>query len=672
MHGAARSSAGRFAEYLPFLLTTAALVGVAIGLLATVAGLSKAAMASPFLPIAGCMVAMVSIVAGGIRICARSINWCSDKQVVTALILLWVASRAVVILAFPNYAPIGDELELRRFVLALADHGLTPANLNGLSASYDYPVWVSRALPLYLPARILFGAFDLTAIRAVQVLFGAGTLGFTFLIARRLAGSCCARVAAWLLTVFPDHLFGVLSCDPQIPGTFWFVTGAYLTVVAVRGGNRAGQVTCAWMGTVFGVCLLLAGIQRGGIDLVLFTVALVSAALYRFASAKGRPVRGVAVFLAIAALIWIPGRYATARWIAASDLHHLRSHKLGFMTRGWNLVTLGEYLARYEYLDIASPAADKKRVLTSVLVTEFARQPLALGAVPAAKIAKFFLLGYDAPAHLDLLTGGYPVSARAAKDCTAVFAPIMLMLCGVGLLRALRSSWLRSRLLIPVLLLTASVAGIAILWETSPRYSHPVHFALAILAATGALELRKGLARWVAIRGAGRRLVASAGILGAAWLLLCCLVFAAASHAASYTFVDLGTCRVEMGGSVIRIEALHRWTSAWEGMIEIPAGTPLPAELHLSVPAPVWPKNGRMAISLWLPDQPGDPCPSCRVVVRGAAEAPYVRDLARMKRFYAVAEPASGTVRTIEIGIEASQTRTPAPIRLALGYALPD
>jgi hypothetical protein len=599
-------------------------------------------------------------------------KWWTDNQILTGMILLWIASRAVVILAFPNYTPVGDELYFRRVVLALADRGLTASNLNRLSASYDYPVWVSRALPLYLPARVLFGASDLAAIRAIQTFLGAGTLVFTFLIAKRLAGSCCARIAAWLLTMFPCHLLGVLSYDPQIPGTFLFLAGVYLAVVATRRGNGTRGATYAGMGAAFGACLFLAGVQRGGIDFLLFAVALAAAALYRFASAKGRPVRAVGAFFAIAAVVWIPSRYATDRWIAANDVYHLRSHTLGFMTRGWNLVTLGEYLQRYEALDIASPAADKKRVLAAVLVTEFARQPLALGIVPAAKIAKFFLLGYAAPAQTGLLTGGYPKSAQVAKACTAAFAPLVLMLAGAGLLRALRGGRLRSRLLIPVLLLTGSVAAITILWETSPRYAHPVHFALAILAAIGALELRKRPTPWAAIRDTGRKLAVAASMLGAAWLLLCCVVFAAASHAGSVTFADLRTCRAEMDGAVMRIEALHPWTRAWEGMIEIPGETPLPAEVRLSVPAPERYKNGRMAISLWLPDQPGGPCPSCRVVVRGAAEAPYVRDLARMKRFYAAAGPGNGKNRVIEIGIEARERRTPAPIRLALGYILPD
>jgi hypothetical protein len=58
--------------------------------------------------------------------------------------------------------------------------------------------------------------------------------------------------------------------------------------------------------------------------------------------------------------------------------------------------------------------------------------------------------------------------------------------------------------------------------------------------------------------------------------------------------------------------------------------------------------------------------------VRGATETPYIRDLARMKRFYAAAGPGNGKDRIIEIGIEAGERRTPAPIRLALGYILPD
>lgn len=672
MYRPLRPSKGRLAEYLLFLFTAAAFMSVGIGLLTTLAGLLKAAMTSPFLLVIGCLAIMASMVALGVWICTRSMKRWTDNQILTGMTLLWIASRAVVILAFPTYTPWGDELYFRRVVLALADHGLTAASLNGLSASYDYPVWVSRALPLYLPVRLLFGAFDMAAIRAIQTLLGAGTLALTFLIARRLAGSCCARVAAWLLTIFPYHLPGVLSYDPQIPGTFLFLAGVYLAIVAIRGGNGTRGVTYAGMGAVFGACLFLAGVQRGGIDLLLFTVALAAASLYRIASAKGRPVRAVGVFFAIAAVVWMPSRYATARWIAANDVHHLRSHALGFMTRGWNLVTMGEYLRRYEALDIASPAADKKRVLTAVLITEFARQPLALAVVPAAKIGKFFLLGYASPSQTGLVTGGYSKSAQVSKACTVAFAPLMLMLCGVGLLRALRSAWLRSRLLIPVLLLTGSVAAITILWETAPRYSPPVHFALAILAAIGALELRKGWARWATFRGAGRRLVASAGFLGAVWLLLCCVVFAVASHARSFTFVDLRACRAELSGAVMRIGALHPLTTAWEGTIEIPGGTPLPAEVRLSVPAPAGYKNGRMAISLWLPDPPGDPCASCRVIVRGADEAPYVQDLARMKRFDAAAGPGNGKDRIVEITIDAREKRTPAPILLAFGYILPD
>jgi hypothetical protein len=43
-----------------------------------------------------------------------------------------------------------------------------------------------------------------------------------------------------------------------------------------------------------------------------------------------------------------------------------------------------------------------------------------------------------------------------------------------------------------------------------------------------------------------------------------------------------------------------------------------------------------------------------------------------MKRFYAACGPGDRKNRIIKIGVEARETRTPAPIRLALGYALQD
>ena len=179
-------------------------------------------------------------------------------------------------------------------------------------------------------------------------------------------------------------------------------------------------------------------------------------------------------------------------WVASRDLHPLRSQVLGFLTRGSNPVSMGEYFARYEQLDAATPKPEKSRVLLSVVATEAVREPVVtLVAVPLAKTVKVFLAGYSAAFETGLKLGGYDRAAMLTMGARATFAVVLLWTAVVGILPTTYRFSRALRYRVVIVAIAASSAALVLLWEASPRYSHAVHFGFVILAAAGFVRLQE-------------------------------------------------------------------------------------------------------------------------------------------------------------------------------------
>ncbi len=610
---------------------------VLIGLIGTFWGLIRSTVGQPM-----DVTTLLAAAALSFAVIWTGVKISSARSFLIFISVCWLISRGSVVLLFPKFQLLGDERYFHDFVSRLVS-AMAHGQISALSNSYDFPVWLARSFPFYLPLAAMFGGSDIVAARWLNVMLGAGQLICLFFIARRLMGFRAARVTCLLLLLFPYHFINVLSYDPQIAGTFFLLLAVWMFL--------SGRGVC------LGLALLCAGIQRGGIDFLLIAVMLIVLLI--------QPSRNRVVCLAAIFVIWLPLRLGFGHWVASQDASLLRTHTLGFMTRGWNLDTAGEYLPLYEQLDIASARPEKQRTLEAVLITEFARQPVrSLLVLTPIKIAKFFALGYASTAEQGLAGGGYTRAVRAYQILRSLFAPCILTLCLLGVIRCWKSAALQRRLLVPVLLTVLSCGAIVLIWETSPRYSHPIQFALLILATAGLTGFSRA-SREITIRP---RLVLDFASSGAAialcWVIVSVGIVGVARSATNYQFLDPRGISAMLGNRPMPVEPLHSFSSSWEGAIHLPAGTALPASVQVSLPQPQTHDWDHLSVSVWLPDGTPDCQVSCRtgktsVAVPAAASGHISR----------VQVPKSGAL-TLSITSSNGQRTTASALRVGIGYAL--
>ncbi len=225
MNGARRSFLLVFAILLAF---------IAAGFAASVAGVAKDLLreSAPLFVITGLSVALALV--AGCRYSLRSVESVSERRYVASLATAWLVTRGAIVCACLRWPLVVDEIYLHRFVAQLRSGGFTDANFARLSELYDYPVWLSRAFPIYYPLRAIFGDGDITAVRVLNVLMGAATLFFVYALAKEFIGSRYARCAAFLYFLSPFHFFDVLSYTPQIPGTLTVTIALWLIIRGLR------------------------------------------------------------------------------------------------------------------------------------------------------------------------------------------------------------------------------------------------------------------------------------------------------------------------------------------------------------------------------------------------------------------------------------------------------
>lgn len=661
------------------LLTTAAAFGAASGMLGCVAGLLRHLRALPLWVLAAACIFGIAAILAGCRLSMVSVRRVRDLWFVALLAAFWVGTRLAVAAAFPRYSLINDDKLMHDFVATLAREGLTHATLARLSSWYDYYLYLYRAFPLYYPLRVLFGAADLEAVHVVNAILGAGTLAFTFLIARRLVGSAYARVAAWLLAVCPYHVLDVLSYTPQIPGTFFLVVGVWLMLGGLRK-RQSPWLDALWRGLALGCFLILVGIQRNGQDVLLLAIGAVVVALSALTKAGRAGLASMVATGVLAAAVWFPVKSQFDAWVRANDVSRIRSPILGYVTRGWNLVSLGEYLGRYEQLDVAAAPQSKGRLLLSALATEAARKPVIMfGVVPVVKASKFFALGFGGTAEEGLAESGYRTAALVATAFRLTYAPVVVLMCMAGFIAALNRWRLAWRLCLPTASIVLAAAAIVLFWEAQPRYSHCIHFALVTVAAVGFGSLREEgrSALWLH-GGAGKRVALSAAAGLVLWFAVAGAAYGVSRQARSYLYADVSAAVVEVGGQRAPARPLDRWTGAWEQVVTLSQGTRLPATLRIGWPSAVDTKGySGLGMSLWTPEPADGTWASCQVLApsaRGGLERYSLRELTVMKRGLWPAQTFGGGGQAVEIALLPPQGQAEfmlsQPVKLAFGYVL--
>jgi hypothetical protein len=224
----------------------------------------------------------------------------------------------------------------------------------------------------------------------------------------------------------------------------------------------------------------------------------------------------------------------------------------------------------------------------------------------------------------------------------------------------------------PVLLIVLSCLAIVLIWETSPRYSHPIQFALLILATVGitgishssfALRIQPRLI-WEFASG-GAAIVAS-------WLVISGCIVGVARSATNYQFLDPRAISAHIGNKPVEVEPIHSFTQQWESAISLPPGTALPAIVRVSLPAPHVKPWDHVSVSLWLPDLPAKNDAPYRVsciTANGTVNLPSAVSghIIRVALPSTAKEPGSLTLALVPAP---GQTLTASPLRIGIGYAL--
>jgi 4-amino-4-deoxy-L-arabinose transferase-like glycosyltransferase len=544
----------------------------------------------------------------------------------------WLITRGTIVFACLQWPLVGDEDYLHRFVGSLVTEGFTAENLAKLSTWYDYPVWVSRAFPIYLPLRILFGDKDIIAVRIANVLMGAATLLFLYLLAKHLVGARYARCAAFLYLLFPYHFFDAVSFTPQIPGTLLVTVINWLILRNIGRDLRPRRVFL--IGGAIGALLFAVRIQRGGFDLLIlagYPILLVLYAIGRKRTLKSLlPSVGT---LGVAFLVWAPSAYRFDSWVAAHDVYHLRSHALGFMVRGSNPVSLGEYLPRYERLDAVSTPEEKSRVLWSVLATESAREPgMTLGVLPLIKAVKLFMVGHASAAVSTSNQLGYSRLSNILRSCADIYAPFLLILCLCGLTVALVHPFLAGRVILVCWFTLSAALAIIFFGESDLIYSHGFQPELVIIAALGAGLFRKR--RLHTILTNARKVLPQLAIVvtgvGIVWICGAAGIYWVAVHAEAHLFRDTRGLEASINGVPVPVRPLNRWTQSWEQSISVPAGTTLPANIRLQWSGP--PSTSPVRMSIWTDGGAVDSTWGLVVPDRGRVSTYSDAELVNMKR----------------------------------------
>ena len=403
-------------------------------------------------------------------------------------ILIGAATIVKLALAFSTlHLPLNtDQTLFRHFVCEMADQSLQGEALARLSATYDYPVWAGRAMPVHYLLRRLAGAHDLPWVRLVNVGFSLAILLVTYGLARRLLPAGRRKWAVFLVMVLPFQTFVVSDYSHHLFSSFYFLLGMWAATEMIL--TDPGPWRRSGLALLVGVCLLFMTWQRG-IHLIAMGTWLVLVAWTAAACGWRQGGRLALGLVLIPAVLALPLARRFDRCLEAHDVHHLNSILPAFMARGWCPESGGEYCRRYEQLDEATPGPEKKSAMYRLVLSQIRRNPMVVCAkLPLIKTAKLFLVGYAANFEESLVAENAP-ALPWVRGMRLIAAPLFLGAALYGcFLLCFRPD--AQRRWLPVLLAPVLTWGTYVfVGESSPRYSI---FCQPFLGLLGAWALTRG------------------------------------------------------------------------------------------------------------------------------------------------------------------------------------
>lgn len=411
----------------------------------------------------------------------------SEARVVWRLIGLSALVKLVLIGVMRHLPLHADQALFHLFMREMADSRLYAGTMAELSRYYDYPLWSGRGMPFHFLARLWAGDLDVLWMRLVNVALSSGILAVTYGFSRRLLPEGARKWAVFLLMALPFQTMVTTDYSHHLFASFYLLLSMWcaweLVWIAHSWRVRAG------LSAVTGVCLMLMMWQRGT-HWIAMGVWLAVVVWTAFARGGWRRAAWLGAGLVVMPLlISIPLARHFDGWLAQHDEHRLSTLLPGFAARGWCPESQGEYCARYERLEGATPWPDKVPAVVRLITSQIRENPgVVCGWFPVMKTGKLFLAGY-ASNFEEGLAGWRPQYLAWARGVRLLGAPLFLgfALWGCWCLTARARD--HAKWLLVALVPVVTWAAYIFFGETSPRYSI---FFQPFLALVGAA----GFARW--------------------------------------------------------------------------------------------------------------------------------------------------------------------------------
>ena len=273
-----------------------------------------------------------------------------ERVSLAAVLLLAAALRVWYVFTVPT-EPISDFGLLYSVAQDAANGDVSWANV-----TEGYFSWWQYQIPFVLyEALIIKLTHSMAALKLLNVVWGVGTVYFTYRITVHFTSKPCAMASALMLAVYPGSITQSSVLTNQHISLFFILFGVTVLV----------EARSLWGSIFAGVLLALANLMRP--EGTIIVAAVLCVAVWAFIA---RPTRraGASILLTLAAVV---GAYFAFQWLTELALGALgyAPHGIGNSVPEWKLVvgldmeSGGTVSDKYVYaLNLADPAARTQEV----------------------------------------------------------------------------------------------------------------------------------------------------------------------------------------------------------------------------------------------------------------------------------------------------------------------
>lgn len=405
-----------------------------------------------------------------------------ERASLAAVLLLAAALRVWYVFTVPT-EPISDFGLLYSVAQDTAN-----GDVSWTDVTEGYFSWWQYQIPFVLyEALIIKLTHSMAALKLLNVVWGVGTVYFTYRITAHFTSKPCATAAALLLAVYPGAITQSSVLTNQHISLFFILFGVAVLV----------EARSLWGSIFAGVLLAMANLMRP--EGTIIVAAVLCVVVWAFIA---RPTRraGASILLTLAAVV---GSYFAFQWLTEFVLGALgyAPHGIGNSVPEWKLVvgldmeSGGKYSDTYEYLLGITDPLLRKNEATSIIASHLSAKDGWLDLFKS-KIEVFWLWSQSNDFNLAGVNLWNPAFAgMSIEELTYIFVDVeYIMLAMAYVLSAASCIILASAAITgkrtstsPVPLLTAAIlCGTVLAFlivEIQPRYRYFAMPFVFILAA---------------------------------------------------------------------------------------------------------------------------------------------------------------------------------------------